>query len=151
MPDRKHLFRRGRTSSPAAIPKGPPPPAAAPAEPIVEFRGVSLVHRSGALGLERATFTVARGELAFLTGPAGAGKSTVMRLLTKELEASGGAVLVAGRDLIRIARGGLARYRRNLGLVRHDSVLMADRSVQEQIVDALRVTGASRDERGGWA
>jgi cell division transport system ATP-binding protein len=151
VPDRKHLFRRGRTVSPAATPKRPPQPPAAPVEPIIEFRGVSLVHRSGALGLERATFTIARGQLAFLTGPAGAGKSTVMRLLTKELEASGGSVWVAGRDLSRIARGGLARYRRNLGLVRHDSVLMADRSVQEQIVDALRVTGATRDERAGWA
>ena len=138
MPDRKHLFRRGRTISPAATPKRPPSPAAAPVEPIIEFRRVSLVHRSGALGLERATFAIARSELAFLTGPAGAGKSTVMRLLTKELEASGGSVWVAGRDLSRIARSGLARYRRNLGLVRHDSVLMADRSVQEQIVDALR-------------
>ena len=109
MPARKHLFRRGRTIPPAATPKRPPEPAAAPAEPIVEFRGVSLVHRSGALGLERATFTIARGQLAFLTGPAGAGKSTVMRLLTKELEASGGSVWVAGRDLSRIARGGARR------------------------------------------
>ena len=133
MPDRKHLFRRGRTISPAATPKRLAERAAAPVEPIIEFRGVSLVHRSGALGLERATFAIARSELAFLTGPAGAGKSTVMRLLTKELEASGGSVWVAGRDLSRIARSGLARYRRNLGLVRHDSVLMADRSVQDQI------------------
>ncbi len=118
---------------------------------MVDFRRVSLVHRSGALGLDRATFTVTRGELAFLAGPAGAGKSTVMRLLTRELSPSGGSVWVAGHDLSLIARDGLLAYRRNLGLVRHDSTLMADRNVQEQIVDALRVTRASRSERGGWA
>jgi cell division transport system ATP-binding protein len=118
---------------------------------VLDFRRVSFVHRSGALGLDRATFAIARGELAFLAGPAGAGKSTVMQLLTRELAPSGGSVWVAGRDLSLIARDALSAYRRNLGLVRHDSTLMPDRSVQEQIVDALRVTGASRGERGGWA
>ena len=138
-------------SPPAATPKRPAPPGSPPAAPVVDFRRVSLVHRSGALGLDRATFAIARGELAFVTGSAGAGKSTVMRLLTRELSPSGGTVFVAGRDLSLIGRDGLSGYRSNLGLIRHDSTLMPDRSVQEQIVDALRVTGASRDDRGGWA
>jgi cell division transport system ATP-binding protein len=148
---RKPRFRRGRTLQRAVTLKRPVPAAPRPAAPVIDFRGVSMVHRSGALGLDRATFAIGRGELAFLAGRAGAGKSTVMRLLTREFTPSGGTVLVAGRDLSLIARDALSAYRRNLGLVRHDSTLMSDRSVQDQIVDALRLTGASRSERAGWA
>jgi cell division transport system ATP-binding protein len=151
VPDREHPFRRARTLAPSATPKRPASAGSSPAAPVIDFRHVSLVHRSGALGLDRATFAVPRGQLAFLAGTAGAGKSTAMRLITRELAPSGGAVFVAGRDLSLIGRDGLSAYRRNLGLVRHDSTLMPDRSVQEQIVDALRVTGASRSDRGGWA
>jgi cell division transport system ATP-binding protein len=125
-------------------------PAEAPAEParpLVEFRRASLIHRDGAVGLDRVSFALARGEMAFLTGPAGAGKSTAIQLLTRELVPSGGAVLVAGRDLSRLRRGGLPGYRRNLGLVRHDSRLGSNRSVRDHIGEALRVTGTPREER----
>src|SRR4030088_532211 len=94
--ERNHRFRRGRTLPPAATPKRPAPAAARPAAPVVDFRRDSFVHRSGALGLDRAPFAIARGELAFLAVPAGAGKSTVMQLLTRELAPSGGSVWVAG-------------------------------------------------------
>ena len=113
---------------------------------MIDFRRASMVHRDGAVGLDRATFAIGRGDLAFVVGPPHSGKSTVMRLLTRELRPSGGAVWVAGRDLSRLARRDLSGYRRNLGLVRHDSGLMPDRSVSEQIVDALRVTGAPSGE-----
>ena len=149
--ERKQRFRRGRTVSPAPNPETPAPPSAAPepVPPLVQFRRVSMIHRGGVVGLDRATFALGRGELAFLTGPAGAGKSTAMQLLTRELAPTSGIVRVAGRDLSRIGRDGLARYRRSLGLVRHDSRLMDDRSVRAHILDALRVTGTPAEARDG--
>ena len=58
-----------------------------------------MVHRDGAVGLDRATFAIGRGDLAFVIGPPHSGKSTVLRLLTRELRPSGGAVwaVTAGR------------------------------------------------------
>ena len=66
---------------------------------VVEFRGVSKLYGRGDIGLERATFAVSRQELVFLVGSTGSGKSTIMRLLIKELEPTEGTILVAGRNL----------------------------------------------------
>ena len=66
---------------------------AAPADrapAVVEFRGVSKRYPSGDRGLEGATFSIARGDFVFLVGATGSGKSTMMRLLIKELEPSEG-------------------------------------------------------------
>src|SRR4051794_15732376 len=61
-------------------------PAREDREVVVEFRGVSKLYGPGGVGLERATFAVRRQEMVFLVGPTGSGKSTIMRLLIKELE-----------------------------------------------------------------
>lgn len=108
-----------------------------------------MVHRGGVVGLDRASFAIARGELVFVAGPAESGKSTILRLLTRELVPSSGAVLVAGRDLSRLPADAAPRYRRNLGLVRHDSGLKPDRTVRDLVTGALRTTGAEAGERGG--
>jgi cell division transport system ATP-binding protein len=58
-------------------------------------------------------------------------------------------VLVAGRDLRRIPPDAAPRYRRNLGLIRHDSGLKPDRTVRELVMGALRITGTDPGERAG--
>ena len=53
--------------------------------PVVELRDVSKVYDGGSVGLDRASMRIGRGEFIFLVGPTGCGKSTAIRLLTKEL------------------------------------------------------------------
>jgi cell division transport system ATP-binding protein len=122
--------------------------AAAPArderEVVVEFRGVSKLYGPGGVGLERATFAVRRQEMVFLVGPTGSGKSTIMRLLIKELDPTDGRILVAGRDLEKIERKKVPYYRRNVGVVFQDFKLLPTRTVYDNIAYALQVTGASR-------
>src|SRR5918997_225284 len=72
---------------------------------VVDFRSVSKKYPSGDMGLEDATFAIHPGEFVFLVGSTGSGKSTIMRLLIKEIEPSYGAIAVAGRDLAGITRG----------------------------------------------
>src|SRR3954454_4275482 len=67
--------------------------------PVVEFQEVSKVYDGGHVGLERISMRIGRGEFVFLVGPTGCGKSTCIRLLMKELEATSGIVSVAGRAL----------------------------------------------------
>jgi cell division transport system ATP-binding protein len=119
----------------------PPLPSGAS---VVEFRGVSLRYPSGDLGLDQATFGVQRGEFVFLVGPTGSGKSTVMRLLIKELEPSEGTIRVANRNLADIRGRRVAFYRRNLGVVFQDFKLLPNRTVYENVAYALQVTGHSR-------
>ena len=72
--------------------------------PVVELRDVSKVYDGGSVGLERATLSIGRGEFVFLVGATGCGKSTCIRLLMKELEASSGGVFVAGKNLKDVDR-----------------------------------------------
>jgi cell division transport system ATP-binding protein len=115
-------------------------------ERVVELSGVSVRYGPGAMGLERATFAVRRGEMVFLVGPTGSGKSTIMRLLIKELEPTEGRVRVAGRDLSTIERSRVPYYRRNVGVVFQDFKLLPTRTVYDNIAYALQVTGTPRKQ-----
>ena len=115
------------------------------APPVVEFRRVSKRYDNG-MGLDDASFTVGRGEFVFLVGSTGSGKSTVMRLLIKELEPTSGTIRVAGRDLAEITRKKVPYFRRNLGVVFQDYKLLPNRTVYENVAYALQVTGGTRRE-----
>src|SRR5687768_13936986 len=75
-----------------------------PGAPVIQFRDVSKVYGVGAVGLDGATFSINRGEFVFLVGSTGSGKSTIMRLLIKELEPTQGTIRVAGHDLAEVER-----------------------------------------------
>jgi cell division transport system ATP-binding protein len=117
--------------------------------PVIEFRGASKRYPSGDMGLDQTTFAVGRGEFVFLVGATGSGKSTVMRLLIKEIDPTAGMIRVAGRDLSEITRKRVPYYRRNLGVVFQDFKLLPSRTVYENVAYALKVTGGSRKEIRG--
>jgi cell division transport system ATP-binding protein len=113
---------------------------------VIEFRGVSKRYGVGDVALDQMTFSVARGEFVFLVGPTGSGKSTIMRLLIKELEPSDGTIRVAGKDLADIPPKRVPFYRRNIGAVFQDFKLLPNRTVHDNVAYALQVTGGSRRE-----
>ena len=123
-------------------------PVGAPAlgSPVIDFRGVSKRYSGGDVGLDQVTFSIDRGDFVFLVGATGSGKSTVMRLLIKELEPTAGTIRVAGHDLGAIKRKRIAYYRRNIGVVFQDFKLLPTRTVYDNVAYALQVTGGSRRE-----
>ncbi len=146
-PRRRALPARARRGVPAHPVAAPPRPANTPnANTVVEFRGVTKRYDSGDVGLERATFAIDRQEFVFLVGSTGSGKSTIMRLLIKELDPTEGVIRVAGRDLAQIERKRVPYYRRNVGVVFQDFKLLPTRTVYDNIAYALQVTGASRKQ-----
>jgi cell division transport system ATP-binding protein len=122
------------------------PQAREAAPTIIDFRGVSKRYPSGDRGLDGATFSIARGEFVFLVGATGSGKSTMIRLLIKEVEPSEGKIFVAGHDLNEIRRKRIPFYRRNIGVVFQDFKLLPSRTVYDNVAYALQVTGGSRRE-----
>ena len=112
---------------------------------VIEFRNVSKLY-AGDVGLEHATFSIRSGEFVFLVGSTGSGKSTVMRLLIKELEPTDGTIRVAGHDLERIKRKRVPYFRRNVGVVFQDFKLLQNRTVYDNVAYALKVTGGTRKE-----
>jgi cell division transport system ATP-binding protein len=113
---------------------------------VIDFSRVTKVYASGDTGLDDVSFTIRRGEFVFLVGSTGSGKSTVMRLLLKELEPSSGTIRVAGRSLADITRKKVPYYRRNLGVVFQDFKLLPNRTVHDNVAYALQVTGGTRKD-----
>jgi cell division transport system ATP-binding protein len=135
-----------RTRRRPAVHLRPAAPSPAGGTPVIEFRGVSKHYGPGDIGLDQATFSVDRGDFVFLVGSTGSGKSTLMRLLIKELEPSEGTIRVAGHDLHEIRRKRIPYYRRNIGVVFQDFKLLPSRTVYDNVAYALQVTGGSRKE-----
>lgn len=141
----RHVRRRERrTEHPQRAAGAAPAPAPAAPGAVIELRGVSKVYDSGDTGLEGASFAIHPGEFVFLVGASGSGKSTIMRLLIKETEPTGGVIRVAGRDLANIQRGKVPYYRRNIGVVFQDYKLLPNRTVHDNVAYALQVTGGGR-------
>jgi cell division transport system ATP-binding protein len=88
---------------------------------------------------------VEKGEFVFVVGPSGSGKSTIVRLLLKELEPTGGRIIVGGRDLGRLRRSRVPRLRRNIGCVFQDFKLLTNRTAAENVAYALKVQGENRN------
>jgi cell division transport system ATP-binding protein len=113
---------------------------------VIEFQNVSKIYPSGDTGLDDVSFAIQPGEFVFLVGQSGSGKSTTMRLLIKETDATTGTLRVAGRELGGISRRRVPYYRRNIGVVFQDYKLLPNRTVYENVAYALQVTGGSRRE-----
>jgi len=116
----------------------------APASPVVELRDATVVYPGGNVGLDGVSLGVERGEFVFLVGATGCGKSTFIRLLMKEVEASRGQVLIAGRDITKLPRKKVPKLRRNIGVVFQDFKLLPNRTVYDNVAYCLQVIGESR-------
>ena len=141
----RSIRRHDRAATPVPSARETQPAGApVPGRSVIEFRSVSKRYSGGDVGLEDATFSIGRGEFVFLVGSTGSGKSTVMRLLIKELEPTAGTIRVAGHDLGAIKRNRIAFYRRNLGVVFQDFKLLPSRTVYDNVAYALQCTGGTR-------
>jgi cell division transport system ATP-binding protein len=115
-----------------------------PDVPVIELREVTKVYEGGSMALDRVSLQVGRGEFVFLVGPTGCGKSTLMRVLMKELEPSRGEVLIAGRSLGEVPRKKVPKLRRNIGVIFQDFKLLPNRTVYQNVAYSLQVIGEGR-------
>jgi cell division transport system ATP-binding protein len=113
---------------------------------IVELRDVTKVYPGGHLAIERISLAVDRGEFVFLVGPTGCGKSTLIKLLIRELHPTEGEVVIAGRDIGKLSDQRIPHLRRNIGTVFQDFKLLPNRTVYDNVAYALQVIGAHRAE-----
>ena len=106
---------------------------------MIEF--INLVKK-----YDHGVTAIDKGEFAFLVGPSGSGKSTFLRLLIKEEEPTSGKIIVDGKDITRLKKKDIPFLRRKIGFVFQDFRLLYDRTVEENIVLALRVIEAPEKE-----
>lgn len=108
---------------------------------VLHFKEVTKVYPDTGEALSGVSFGVERGEMVFLTGHSGAGKSTVLRLAALIERPSSGQVLLDGLNLGRLARGRIPYLRRRLGLIFQDSRLLTDLTIQENVALPLCAIG----------
>ena len=124
-----------------------PAPASAPlpgAGAMIVFDNVTKTYDPQVEALKDVSFVIEKGEFVFVVGASGSGKSTMIRLLLKELEPTAGRIFVGGRDLTRLKRNRVPQLRRNMGCVFQDFKLLPNRTAAENVAYALKVQGEPR-------
>jgi cell division transport system ATP-binding protein len=114
--------------------------------PLVELQDSTVVYPGGHVGLERVSLQVERGEFLFVVGSTGCGKSTLIKLLLRELQPASGRVLVAGKDINEMPSKKVPLLRRRIGTVFQDYKLLPNRTVYDNVAYALQVTGTGRGQ-----
>ena len=117
-----------------------PPGKAFGRPPLVRLEKVDL-HYRGAAVLKDVSFSVAPGSFQFLTGPSGAGKTSLLRLLSLSLRPSRGRLALFGRDVSRLGSEEIAVLRRRIGMVFQDFRLLDHLTTYENVALPLRVMG----------
>ena len=114
---------------------------------MIHMENVSMVYRSsGTQATKNLSLDIEEGEFVFLVGPSGSGKTTIIKLLTGEVMADEGEIVVNGFDLRTIKRRHLPKLRRTLGVIFQDFRLVEDKTVYENVAFAMHVIGASKRE-----
>ena len=111
---------------------------------MILFESVTKVYDPNVVALNEVSFAIDKGEFVFVVGASGSGKSTMIRLLLKELEPTSGRIFVGGRDLSRLKRSKVPLLRRNVGCVFQDFKLLPNRTASENVAYALKVQGESK-------
>jgi cell division transport system ATP-binding protein len=107
---------------------------------MISFDKVTKIFQKDWTALQDISFDVQKGDFIFLTGPTGAGKSTILKLVYKDEEPSKGTVKVFEENLRLMKRKDVPLLRRKIGVIFQDFKLLNDRTVEENVAFALEVT-----------
>ncbi len=110
---------------------------------LICFDSVSKVYSNGTKALDNVSFTIEKGEFAFIVGASGAGKSTLLKLIMAEEKTSSGIITVNGFDLANLSQKEIPALRKSMGIVFQDFRLIENMTVYENVEFAMRVTNAS--------
>ena len=113
---------------------------------IITLENVSKAYATGAPALNGVDLHINKGEFVFIVGDSGSGKSTMIKLLLRELTPTSGNINVMGYDLVKIKHRKIPKFRRNLGIVFQDFRLLKDRNVYENVAFAQRIIQVSNKE-----
>lgn len=108
---------------------------------MIRLTQVSKQFRTGIFALSDISFSVEKGEFVFLVGPTGSGKTTIFRLLTREVLPTTGEVIVDNWDVVKLPNNKIPHLRKKIGVVFQDLKLLLDRTIFENIILPLEVSG----------
>ncbi len=111
---------------------------------MIKFENVSKYYgKQNSIGLKDISVHIRRGEFVFLVGQSGAGKSTFIKLILKEIEPSAGELYVNDTDVANLSKRNVPKYRRNIGMVFQDFRLLEKKTVYENLAFAMEISNYS--------
>jgi cell division transport system ATP-binding protein len=111
---------------------------------MIHMKNVCKTYENGAVALDHVSIDIAKGEFVFLVGASGAGKSTFIKMLLREVLPSEGVLQINGHDVVHMPHGEVPYLRRGLGVIFQDYRLLPDKTVFENIAFAMQVIEAPR-------
>lgn len=113
---------------------------------MVNLKSVTVTHKNGTTALKRVSLRIYDGEFVLINGHSGAGKSTIVRLLTAEDVPTSGEVVIDGVNTKNLTHRQIPKFRRRLGVVFQDFRLIPTMNVFDNIAFAMRAVGRGRKE-----
>ncbi len=109
---------------------------------MITFDAVSKKYPTGVVALDDVSFQIDDNEFVFLVGASGAGKTTILRLLLKQMEPTSGSIFIDKVDITAKGFKDSTLVRRNIGIVFQDFKILHDKDIFENVALSLQVTGA---------
>lgn len=113
---------------------------------MIRFVDVTKVFPNGYIGLEEVSFEVDSGSLTYITGESGAGKTTLMRLLIREINPTQGEIYLGEQNILNMPVKQIPHLRRRVGVVFQDYQLIPDRTISENVSLILEIMGVSKTD-----
>lgn len=113
---------------------------------MIRFEQVSKTYPGGFTALKNLSFSISKGEMIFIAGHSGAGKSTILKLISGIVKPTKGKVWLNNQDLGRLNDNQLSYLRQHIGIVFQDHKLLFDRNVLQNVMLPLRITGYERKQ-----
>ena len=112
---------------------------------MIQFENVTATYADD-VGIFDLSFRIEKGQMVFLMGPTGAGKSTVLKTIYKDIFLNDGSLYIDGQDITYMQTRKIPYYRRKIGMIFQDFRLIGDRSVFENVALPLHILGLPNKE-----
>ena len=112
---------------------------------MIQFENVTATYADD-IGIFDVSFHIEKGEMVFLMGPTGAGKSTILKTIYKDILVNDGSLYIDGQDITYMRTRKIPYYRRKIGMIFQDFRLIGDKSVFENVALPLHILGLRNKE-----
>jgi len=113
---------------------------------MIEFRNIVKKYGNGTMALDDVSFSVEKGTFVYLVGPTGSGKTTIFRLIIRDLLPTSGDILLDEWSIVNLPKNKIPLLRRKVGTVFQDLKLLVDRTVLENVILPLEFSGVADKE-----
>ena len=113
---------------------------------MIKISNVTKIYENGAKGVDGISLDIAQNDFVFIVGSSGSGKTSLIRMLLKEIEPTSGRIVINKTDITQLGYKYIPYFRRQLGVVFQDFKLLPNKTVYENVAFAMQVTDASGRE-----